>query len=173
MHVTLALASKKLADLRKEFDHLVAIEAEVIPRLDESSSPLSRSAKSIILSSGVEGIYTGIEGVLKEIVTTVDGSVAAAQDNWHARLLAQASIPTEARESIISEESYQALDRLRSFRHMERNVYRHVLREEGVDENFALVRRSFDGVYQEMLTFLETMSDRLDREHAGLGSGPR
>lgn len=173
MHVTLALANRKLADLRKEFDNLIAIEAEVIPALDASPSAVARSAKSILRSSGIEGIYTGIEGVLKEIVTTMDEAIPAAGDSWHARLLAQAALRTDAREAIVSEETYKALDRLRSFRHLERNVYRHALRPEGVDENFDLMRKVFDDVHDDIRTFLEARSDQLDQDVGGSPSGPR
>jgi hypothetical protein len=137
MHPALSLAKRKLDDLEAEFNQVMAIEAEVVPQLTTLGTQAALSAKSSLRATGIEGVYTGIEGVLKEILTVVDGGVFAGAESWHAHLLAQAAAPNDEkrRPALISEKTYRSLDRLRSFRHIERNLYRHLLREREVAEN--------------------------------------
>src|SRR5687767_7184364 len=127
MHPALSLAKRKLDDLSAEFRQVLDIEAEVIPRIAAITSPAGTVAKNSLRATGIEGVYTGIEGVLKEILIVIDGGVFAGAESWHAHLLAQAAEPNQdkGRIAIISERTYDLLDRLRSFRHLERNIYRH------------------------------------------------
>jgi hypothetical protein len=90
MHPALSLAKRKLEDARTEFDQLIAIEAEIIPVIAEKASPAAAIAKTSLRATGIEGVYTGMEGVLKEILTVVDGGVFSGPESWHAHLLAQA-----------------------------------------------------------------------------------
>jgi len=144
MHPALSLAKRKLADARAEFDAVMAIEADIVPAVARTMSPVAVAAKNALRASGIEGMYTGIEGVLKEILAVVDGGVFASE-SWHAHLLAQAAAPNErkGRPAIISDRVYERLDRLRAFRHIERNIYRHLLRESDVDENLARLTEVF------------------------------
>jgi len=87
MHPALSLAKRKLEDARTEFDQLVAIEMEIIPVIAEKTSPAASTAKTSLRATGIEGVYTGMEGVLKEILTVADGGVFAGSESWHAHLL--------------------------------------------------------------------------------------
>ena len=96
MHPALSLAKRKLEDARTEFDALMAIEADIVPAVIGTMSPVAVAAKNALRASGIEGVYTGIEGVLKEILAIVDEGVFA-RESWHAHLLAQAAAPNEQR----------------------------------------------------------------------------
>jgi len=138
MHPALSLAKRKFDDLQTEFAKVIAIENEVVPVLGAMAAASAETAKTALRATGIEGVYTGIEGVLKEVLSVVDGGVFAAAESWHGQLLAQAAAANDAngRPSIIAERTYRLLDELRAFRHIERNVYRHLLRDREVDENF-------------------------------------
>jgi hypothetical protein len=125
------------------------------------------AAKNALRASGIEGVYTGIEGVLKEILAVADEGVFA-RGSWHAHLLAQAAAPNEqrGRPAIISDHVYEKLDRLRAFRHIERNIYRHLLRESDVDENLVLLTEVFPLFEAEIGSFLKTF----DRNNLGSAS---
>jgi hypothetical protein len=72
-------------------------------------------------------------------------------------LLAQAAQPSEetGRSPIISTDVYDSLDLLRSFRHIERNVYRHSLREDSVLENFDIMKIAFPKFAAEAQAFID------------------
>jgi hypothetical protein len=58
--------------------------------------------------------------------------------------------------AIISERTYELLDRLRSFRHLERNIYRHLLRERDVEENLERLKLVFPLFEAEVSSFVTT-----------------
>jgi hypothetical protein len=157
MHPALSLAKRKLEDARTEFDQLMAIEAEIIPVIAVKASPAASVAKTSLRATGIEGVYTGMEGVLKEILTVVDGGVFAGSESWHAHLLAQAAEPNaqNGRAAIISETVYRLLDQLRMFRHVERNIYRHLFRETDVDENLSRLQEVFPLFEADIELFLQ------------------
>lgn len=112
----------ELADLEKEAallaDSLELIEREA--RKDETWSWLVVQG----LASGIEKIYTGCERVMDMIAREIDGAPVSHAEGWHASLLKRIANPFPGvREAAISEDTYAALDRLRSFRHRERNSY--------------------------------------------------
>ncbi len=135
----------------------MAIETDIVPAVVGTMSRVAVAAKNALRASGIEGVYTGIEGVLKEILAVIDGGVFASE-SWHAHLLAQAAVPNEqkGRPAIISDRVYEQLDRLRAFRHIERNIYRHLLRERDVDENLIRLTEVFPLFEAEIDSFLST-----------------
>lgn len=156
MHPAFALASRRLADCRKEFDLLTAIEREIAPALSAMETSSARSALAAVRSSSVESLYTGMEGVLKEVLTAVDGAVFVKGEGWHAQLLAQAAQETGERGRIISDAVYERLDELRGFRHVERNIYKHLLRAGDVEANLQRLKEVFPLFEAEVKTFIES-----------------
>jgi hypothetical protein len=75
-------------------------------------------------ASAVEKIYTGCERVMERIARHIDNKPIDHAHAWHAELLTRmkSDFPP-IRKSVVSEETYQVLDRLRGFRHRERNSY--------------------------------------------------
>jgi len=77
-----------------------------------------------VLASATEKIYTGCERVMSRIAQEVDGARIGRGEGWHHALLRRMVHPFPGiREAIISIECYAQLDRLRAFRHRERNTY--------------------------------------------------
>jgi hypothetical protein len=156
MHPALALAERQLLDLRAEYDQLLAIEADIIPGIIKNKSPVAPKAILALRATNIGSVYNGIEKVLKEILTVVDGSVFAGPESWHAQLLAQAASPNEnaGRRPIISDRVYEVLDELRAFRHFERHNYRHIFRDQETGENLGRLKGVFPLFENDIRTFL-------------------
>jgi hypothetical protein len=71
----------------------------------------------------LHGFYSGVERLFELIARHVDRSLPGG-DTWHRDLLYQmAGDLPEARPAIVSQETVQALDEFRRFRHVVRRVY--------------------------------------------------
>jgi hypothetical protein len=149
MHPAFALARRKLVETRAEYDSFLSAEAQKIAPLDHDNSPAAEWLRVSGRATGIEGVYTGIEGCLREVLNVTDGGVFAFPGRFHAQVLAQAAEPTTDRPPLIS-----ALDALRQFRHRERNVYRHRRIESGVNENLARLKTTFPQLECEVAAFI-------------------
>ena len=154
MHPAFALARRKLVETRAEYDAFLSAEAEKIAPLDFDNSPAAEWLRVSGRATGIEGVYTGIEGCLREVLNVTDGGVFASPARFHAQVLAQAAEPTADRPPLISVDLYAALDALRQFRHRERNVYRHLLIESGVNENLERIKTTFPRLACELAAFI-------------------
>jgi hypothetical protein len=108
-----------------------------------------------VCASATEKIYTGCERVMARLASDIDGAPVTRSDGWHVALLRRMARPYPGRRpAIISAECFGLLDKLRSFRHRERNSY-------GVRLDFEIVvERSREAVAglsmfrDEVLTFV-------------------
>jgi hypothetical protein len=108
--------------IRDEFGEL----ARVINRAQEGWRRVQRSSDDLYLDGvalNLHGFYAGLERLFELIAATVDGTVPQGE-NWHQVLLEQmaAEVP-HVRPAVISDETREALDEYRGFRHVVRNVY--------------------------------------------------
>jgi hypothetical protein len=77
-----------------------------------------------ICSSAVEKIYMGLERIMWNIATRIDGEEIGKDGGWHQILLLRmANSYPNIRGPVISKETYDILDNIRGFRHRERNSY--------------------------------------------------
>jgi hypothetical protein len=106
-------------------------------------------------ATGIEGVCTAIEGCLREVLNVTDAGVSGSPDRFHAQV-AQAAEQTPDRPAIISADLYAVLDSLRQFQHRERNVYRHLLVESGVNENLQRLKVAFPKFESQVAAFVET-----------------
>ena len=100
-------SARKLADLKREWEQLLASRSLLMDFQHSLSGEKStkRWIVNAALSSGVSGLYTGMEDVLRGLISKIDGSVPAGP-NSHQELLEQASISIGAlRPAILSEPS--------------------------------------------------------------------
>jgi len=76
---------------------------------------------SVVLN--LHGFYSGLERLFEIVARQVDQDVPAGE-TWHRDLLVQMArdLP-EVRPAVISQDNAVALDELRRFRHLVRNVY--------------------------------------------------
>ena len=107
-----------------------------------------------VCASAVEKIYTGCERVMARIAAEVDGSPVSHSDGWHAALLRRMANPYPGmRAAVISHRCHQDMDRLRSFRHRERNSYGINLDAGIVLERGTEALRAFDAFRSEVRSF--------------------
>lgn len=119
-----------------------------------------------ICASAAEKIYSGFERVLARIVREDDASRHDRGGGWHRQLLQEVATPIPGgRPAIVSETCLARLDRLRAFRHRERNTYGFDLDLGIVLERSAEAVEAFDIFRAEVMTFLDRdmLSDAPDR----------
>ena len=142
----------ELGDIEKEIAMLAG--GVEIYRKSTSEDPAWSWLAVQGLASGVEKIYTGCERVMQMIASEIDGSKISHGDGWHSSLLKRIANPFPGvRDAVISEETYRALDQLRSFRHRERNSYGLVLDAEIVLERASQAKPAFDSFKGDVLAF--------------------
>lgn len=155
MQPAFALARARLAETKEEFDSFLEAEREQLAPLEGDSRKSAEWMRAVTRASGIEGVYTGMENVLREVLNVTDDGVSGSPASFHAQLLAQAAERTDKREAIVTQETYKKLDELRGFRHRERTIYRHVLKEELVNENRDLLTETFPKFEAEVAAFIE------------------
>jgi hypothetical protein len=164
VHPAFALTRNRLTETRSELETFLQADKE---RLAPSEADQAASAiwvRTVARASGIEGVYTGMENVLKELLNVVDKGVFATSDSFHAQLLAQAAARTDKRNAVIDKKLYDELDELRRFRHRERVNYRHVLRESFVNENLELLKKTFPSFETQIVTFIESWEHKPTEE---------
>lgn len=123
MHASFVDIENEFREIEQEAYHLgLALERHQV----DTDDAKEQSAWELvhILASATEKIYTGCERVMSRIAQEVDGSRIGHGDGWHNALLRRVANPFPGvREAIVSQECYAQLDRLRAFRHRERNTY--------------------------------------------------
>ena len=81
------------------------------------------------LASAIEKIYGGCERAMAILAKSVDGQAIEAGEGWHRALILRMASPFgTSRPAVLSAETVAELDKLRSFRHRERNTYGSELR---------------------------------------------
>lgn len=160
MHPAFALTRTRLSETRQEFDTFLEADREQLTPLERNKLKSAEWTRSVARASGIEGVYTGMENVLKEVLSVTDGGVFASPDSYHAQLLAQAAEKTDKRKPVVSHELYDKLDELRAFRHRERTNYRHVLKEDLVNKNLSLLTKTFPQFEAEVAAFIESWEQK-------------
>lgn len=132
MHPGYVDIENEFSEIEVEVDHLSARIARLDPR-EPPEDMQDRWEATVICASASEKVYTGCERVMARIATEVDGVAVSHSDGWHVALLRRMAKPYPGvRGPIISGECYAVLDKLRAFRHRERNNY-------GINLDFGIV----------------------------------
>ena len=118
------------AEIEAEFDDIQAEAARLREAIahhqSERPEPASLAAwmDVHVFASATEKVYTGCERVIAHIAGQTDGAPLDRGDGWHVDLLQRMANPyTDIRPAAISQTCLTALNRLRAFRHRERNSY--------------------------------------------------
>jgi hypothetical protein len=107
----------------REVGHL----SVVMDRLDQGGPLQPKSQEeweaSSLCASATEKIYTGCERVMTRIVAEIDGERVNKDDGWHQALLNRMKLPFQGRGAVLTPDTHELLNRMRSFRHRERNTF--------------------------------------------------
>jgi hypothetical protein len=120
------------AEIEGEFDEIaweVGRLAARLQRLDLGEILKAGSQEeweaSTACSSAIEKIYTGCERIMTVLETGDDGRKVVRECNWHRALLDRMKQPRDGAPPVITEGTFDRLDRMPAFRHRERNSYGH------------------------------------------------
>ncbi|WP_431281584.1 hypothetical protein ACQW02_19540 [Humitalea sp. 24SJ18S-53] len=165
-------------DVENEFFE-IGIEAQYLSvrlahldALNPPADPQEKWEATLICASAAEKIYTGCERVMARLAADLDGVAVTHAEGWHIALLRRMAHPYPAvRGAVISGECHAVLDKVRSFRHRERNTY-------GINLDFALVvERAFEAVtafkmlHDEVIALLAGRNNRDGAAPAGPAVG--
>ncbi|MBF0372350.1 MAG: hypothetical protein HQL39_02915 [Alphaproteobacteria bacterium] len=154
MHPLFVRLSADLGELRQELREIDAAEA----LFDAQGGPLAQSwARWKALAAGTEGVYTGIEKILRMIAREIDDYVPD-DESWHRSLLQQMALPLEGvRPAVLSPDTFRLLDALRGFRHRVRDIYGFGLDPEFVTTNLARLRLAVPAFEQDFARLAEAV----------------
>ncbi|BDG59749.1 ribonuclease toxin HepT-like protein [Caldinitratiruptor microaerophilus] len=157
------------AEIRRELSNLDAVREMLRNRkLWDNPDSLVQLEDDPLLLKGVAAsiadYYLGVENICKTVAQAIDHQLPSGED-WHKKLLQQASLDIPGlRPSLISQPTYAALDELRRFRHVVRNVYGHLLDPERVAALLARLPQIDTGVRRDIETFLNRLRREATRE---------
>jgi len=115
--------SREFADIKQEAGLLGRYLSSLAGSMP--ADDLEHFQQTHTCGSATEKIYSGLERIVEILSAALDERPAGkSEKDWHKRLLVRASRKNPGvRDAIISESTFEALDRLRGFRHRERNSY--------------------------------------------------
>jgi hypothetical protein len=123
MHATFVDIENEFGELEEEVVRLARF-LQRIGQADPSPDMQSSWEAVHVCASATEKIYTGCERIMARLASEVDRAPLAHADGWHTALLRRMAHPfPDVRKAVISDDCYRRLDRLRAFRHRERNAY--------------------------------------------------
>jgi len=111
--------------LISDLEAQLALIEETFDRLEERASGLRPNDEARLESTAYQlhNLYNAVEDLFKIVADAFENQLAAAP-RWHIRLLRRMSHDINGvRPALLSQESYQLLDGLRSFRHFFRHAY--------------------------------------------------
>lgn len=141
--------------------------AKAWQRVQEVSADQDLFLDSVALN--LHGFYSAIERLFELVARHIDGETPGGE-SWHRELLkAMAGDIPGIRPAVISLRSAQALDQLRRFRHLVRNVYASNLVPERMVDLVKALDVHWPALLEELLAFaefLERAAQEEDSEHA-------
>lgn len=107
----------------------------------------------------IHNLYCSIEDLLKLIASAFENQVGTT-GKWHRLLLLRLSQPVEGiRPAFLSEESFDLLNQLRSFRHMFRHAYGTDIQLRQLEPNVDIALQTSKLISQDISQFLEQLSE--------------
>lgn len=124
-------------------------------RVDEG---LETPAQLDSVAYQIHNIYCSIEDLLKLIASAFENQIGTTGE-WHRVLLLRLSQPVEGiRPAFLSEETFDLLNQLRSFRHMFRHAYGTDIQLRQLEPNVDIALQASRSVKQDITKFLENLS---------------
>ncbi|WP_031293922.1 hypothetical protein [Leptolyngbya sp. Heron Island J] len=106
----------------------------------------------------IHNLYCSIEDLLKLIANAFENRIGTSSE-WHRVLLLRLSQPVEGiRPAFLSEEAFDALNKLRSFRHMFRHAYGTEIELSQLQPNIDTALQASRSVKQDIGQFLEKLT---------------
>lgn len=114
----------------------------------------------------LHSFYSGVERFFELIARHVDDDVPTSA-TWHRHLLQQmAAERPEIRPAVISQESVQALDEFRRFRHLVRNAYAMEIVPAKMTGLINTLPHMWSSLHAEFLAFADFLEDLAQTDHS-------
>ncbi|MGB3789183.1 MAG: hypothetical protein WA949_14400 [Phormidesmis sp.] len=114
----------------------------------------------------IHNLYSSVEDLLKLIASAFENNIGS-DGGWHRTLLLRMSQPMEGiRPAFLSEESFDLMDRLRTFRHMFRHAYGADIDRDQLQGNLATAQKLYDSIAQDIDSFLQQLAESEDSNNS-------
>ena len=139
-------------------DERVKIERtlkKITERLEKiKTAPIEyREEIEMAIAKNLVDCYRGTENIFKEIALDIDLRLPDGS-RWHKELLTQMAETQTERQSVISQETFEALEELLEFRHVFRNIYEDELIYKRAERHAKQVSQLFDRLSKELDAFI-------------------
>lgn len=145
--------------IRQEIEELERIQAAVLRHWRSAlTSAVDQDAYLNSVALNLHSFYSGLERVFELIANDIDGSRLGGGD-WHAELVRQMTLDLgSVRRPVLNARTAQALDELRRFRHLVRNIYAANL----IPDRIRPLVEDLPGLWRELRLQLETFNSYLE-----------
>ncbi len=110
----------------------------------------------------VHNLYSSVEDLLKLIASAFENNIGS-DGSWHRTLLLRMSQPMEgARPVFLSEESFDLMDRLRTFRRIFRHAYGADIDRDQLQGNLATAQKLYNSIARDIDDFWRQLADSED-----------
>ncbi len=144
------------AEINGQWRLIERVSSRLQTRVDEG---LDTPAQLDSVAYQIHNLYCSIEDLLKLIAHVFENQVGSSGE-WHRILLLRLSQPVEGiRPAFLSEESFDLLNQLRSFRHMFRHAYGTEIELSQLQPNINKALQVSNSIAQDISLFLEQLNE--------------
>ena len=154
---------ERLAGLTAEINAQWRLIDRVSNRLQERvNKELSTPEQLDSIAYQIHNLYCSIEDLLKLIASAFENQIGTGSE-WHRVLLLRLSQPIEGiRPAFLSEDSFDLLNQLRSFRHMFRHAYGTDIKLRQLEPNIDIALEVATLISEDINQFLEHLNKVTD-----------
>jgi uncharacterized protein YutE (UPF0331/DUF86 family) len=118
------MEQERIAGLTAELTAQMRLIERIYQRLDNRLSlGLETPAQLDSVAYQIHNLYCAVEDLLKLVASAFENSIGSSSE-WHRTILLRLSQPVQGiRPALLSEETFDVLNRLRGFRHFVRHAY--------------------------------------------------
>ena len=144
---------QRISDERSKIEETLKKIEERLEKIKKAPVEYREEIETTIAKNLVD-CYRGMENIFRRIALDVDLHIPDGS-RWHKELLTQMTEPqAERRPSVISQETFEALEELLEFRHVFNNIYGEELVYEQTERNAYQVGELFNALSKELDAFI-------------------
>ncbi len=144
---------QRISDERNKIEGTIEKITERLEKIKTAPVEYREEIETTIAKNLVD-CYRGVENIFRRIALDVDLRIPDGS-RWHKELLTQMAEPqAEQKPTVISQETFEALEELLAFRHIFNNIYGEELVYEQTERNAKQIGKLFNGLFKELNTFI-------------------
>ena len=147
------------AEIKGQWRLIEKVSERLQARVEEG---LDTPAQLDSMAYQIHNLYCSIEDLLKLIANTFENRIGTTGE-WHRIVLLRLSQPVDGiRPAFLSDESFDLLNQLRSFRYMFRHAYGTDIQPRQLEPNIDIALQAFKLISQDIRHFLEHLTELTD-----------